>query len=417
MLVNAISSFFSPDPSQSLKNTIIVMGLLVIYAACFMLLKSREAVIWAILAWVVVGTAVTLLGVIAALWFDLFGPNFGVLLERFYREGEFSVAPKVQSTLWEPNLYGSHAFTVSIIAFALGRAPEFSTPGWRRFFALAVAAGMSGVMLSMTRTVWLLGPALILLLAAVCLRFKVADLRTVVTALLVPAVIGSAIGLALGLSMPAPRWKMGQPWELTDEQVNAMIMQARGGGSVTIPTVPPAPSGAGQQSGTPVSVGQNSAVGERVDELLDSRVGSLSNRGRIYVQAFEGWTRRPILGWGSGAFPQVYPPPPEGGYWIANVLLHVLFDTGIVGLLIVGAAAVLAAWQGLRALRRAPARWDTIHYALFGLLAAGAGLLIAYQVTDGSYLGLAWVFFAILVAAGKYASQPASEGSATVGRG
>ena len=121
---------------------------------------------------------------------------------------------------------------------------------------------------------------------------------------------------------------------------------------------------------------------DRVAEALgDQPAGSVTSCARIYGQALAGWLRRPVLGWGAGAFPFLYPPPPEGGYWIANLELHALFDSGLVGLLCLAGAFGLAARGGLAALRAPIRAWTAGHYAVFGLLAGGAGLLAAYQIT------------------------------------
>ena len=54
-----------------------------------------------------------------ALLYNIIGPNFGVLLERFYRDGVFVVTPKIQGVLWEPNIYGSFSLAVAALAGAL----------------------------------------------------------------------------------------------------------------------------------------------------------------------------------------------------------------------------------------------------------------------------------------------------------
>jgi O-antigen ligase len=128
---------------------------------------------------------------------------------------------------------------------------------------------------------------------------------------------------------------------------------------------------------------------------------SLSSRWRVYSDSFNGWLKRPILGWGAGTFPYVYPPPPEGGTWIANVELHTLFDTGIVGLLLLVAAVFIAGRRALDTLRVPAARWGLNNYLALGILFAALGLLAAFQITDGTWLGFTWVLLAMLVAAGQ----------------
>jgi O-antigen ligase len=131
----------------------------------------------------------------------------------------------------------------------------------------------------------------------------------------------------------------------------------------------------------------------------------------VLVNAVQGWQQRPWLGWGLNQYRYVYPPAPQTGFWIPNLELHILFDTGLVGLLFVGGAGVLAVRRGWRAVRGPVAGWSTAQYALFGLLFAGLGLFLAYQLTEGTGLGFTWLFFAMLVAAGRYATPAPVAGS------
>ena len=78
-----------------------------------------------------------------------------------------------------------------------------------------------------------------------------------------------------------------------------------------------------------------------------------------------------------------------------------LFDTGIVGFLLLLTALVAAGRPAIRALRSAAIAWETPHYVLFGVVAASLALIATYQFTDGSWLGFTWVFFGLLVAAGR----------------
>ena len=77
-----------------------------------------------------------------------------------------------------------------------------------------------------------------------------------------------------------------------------------------------------------------------------------------------------------------------------------MFDTGIVGFLLLLFALIVACRTALRGLRTVSA-WETTHFVLFGLVAAGLALLATYQFTDGTWLGFTWVFFGMLVAGGR----------------
>jgi O-antigen ligase len=123
----------------------------------------------------------------------------------------------------------------------------------------------------------------------------------------------------------------------------------------------------------------------------------------IFNRAFEGWTKKPLLGWGTGAYPLVYPPD-LNGYWIANLELHILFDTGILGLVLFGIALVAVAWCTLRALRYSAPGWNTTRLLLLGLLLSVAGLFLAYQVTDATWLGFTWALLAMLMMAARFAA-------------
>jgi hypothetical protein len=407
VLVNAVSSgLFSPDPRESLKNTAVLAGLFMVYLAARMLLRSRRMLVWAAVAWVGAGVSVTLLGVLSAVWYNVAGPNPGVLLERFYRDEVFTVMPKVQSTMWEPNIFGSYSLTVLALAFTLGLAPELRAGVWRGLSIVATALAAAGMMLSMTRTVWIVGPVLVAAAALAAIRLRVGSGRQLMTMLLVPALLGGALGLGLGLSMEAPGWRMGEPWELTEQQVNQMVREYMFGSEQVALATTPAPGGTPGPTAvaaTPVPANVGSAVGDRLGEVLnEGQVGSLERRAEIYSRAFDGWLQRPLLGWGAGSYPLVYPPRPGGGYWIANAELHALFDTGIVGLALLVGALGIAAAGAVRALRASASEWRADHCVTFGLLLAGAGLALTYQLTDGTWLGFTWVLVAMMAAAGRY---------------
>lgn len=408
---NVVSSlFFSPDTAESLKYVALLVGLMTIYAATRLLVRSGASLEWAAVLFAGAGALVAIIGLVCALLFRVIGPNPGILLERFYRDGVFVVTPKVQSILWEPNIYGSFSLSVCAIvaALTLARLQRGDRQdslirklpiGW---LYAAGAAGMCGVMLSMTRTVWLFGPALIIGMAIAAMVLKLASFKQIAISVLLPGLVGGLIGFAAGSSLPAPRWEMGSPWELTPAQVDEMVRERLFGiPNTPVVVVQPTPDSNGNvpaPTATPMPLDDESATQDRIGEMLGGPedAPSVTGRWRIFKDAFEGWLRRPVLGWGAGSFPLVYPPPPEGGYWIANMVLHTMFDTGSVGLLLLLGGIGLAWWRGFKSIHYPTSRWDSRAFVMFGLLSAGAGLLAAYQVTDGSWLGFSWVIVGMI---------------------
>ena len=72
-----------------------------------------------------------------------------------------------------------------------------------------------------------------------------------------------------------------------------------------------------------------------------------------------------------------------------------------MGLLLLLVALVAAGRAAFRALLASVPAWEPTHYVLFGLVPAGLSLLVTYEFTDGTWLGFTWVFFGMLVAAGR----------------
>ena len=126
--------------------------------------------------------------------------------------GQVGVRPGSRDRAREPRaVAGPHPVaTIPTYLGAHSVPPEFGSADEYLDFAIA-------------EVMWALGPVLILLLAATAWKIKLATLRTIVTRLLLPAILGGIIGLGVGASLPAPQWKMGEPWELTPAQVDDMV--------------------------------------------------------------------------------------------------------------------------------------------------------------------------------------------------
>jgi O-antigen ligase len=130
-------------------------------------------------------------------------------------------------------------------------------------------------------------------------------------------------------------------------------------------------------------LGQQQTVLERLD---------------TYEKAWEGITAQPLLGNGTGSFGQryVYRSVNEPG-WVGNLELHLLYDSGLIGL------AGFALFTGVIGGRAARAYRRSRDPLLRGtILALGGGLLsllVAYQATEATWLAFTWVHLGLLAAA------------------
>lgn len=408
LVLSFVSSiFFSPMRADSLKLTVLIAGFLMLYGVGFVLMRSRRAVLWGVTAWIAVGAGVALVGFIAAFLYIIFGWTAGVTLEGNYLNGAYTVTPKVHGTLWEPNLFGSFCLSVGVMALALSFAREYSSPRARLMLRSAAVCAFCGVMLSMTRTLWAVTPVVLALLF-VSLWWKLAEWRSLLAGVLLPALLGTFIGLALGFAMPVSSLRTDQPLTGAQEAQVLQSAQQRGSNASSPTLLPTAVSGATAATPTPQPV-QGSALSERLGTLAHSgEVSSLVGRQRIFALALKGWEARPLFGWGTGSFAAY---DTGNDKWVGNLELHVLFDTGALGLLLLALAVFFPVKKALVALRSPAGSWSALHFALLGLLVAGVGLFLAYQTTEGLWLGFTWVYFAMLTAAARY--LPAGVSAAT----
>jgi O-antigen ligase len=295
----------------------------------------------------------------------------------------------VTGTVWEPNLYGSYALAVGVVAAGLAFAPQFSSRAWQWRLYVASAIGFAGVVVSMTRTVWLVAAlmAIVLALSAVRFRFLRFDRRALKMAGGIG--VGVAIGLIVARTLPTISWPMDDPGSMTLVEV-----AERAGRGVRGEPIEGAANGAQVQS--------ESALEDRASELASiDQVPSLLIRQEVMVNSFNGWLQRPLLGWGTGSYRHVFVIAPGAPNWIPNIFMHVLFDTGLVGLILFGGALGIAGWRAVASISKPAGQWSTADFATYGLLLAGLALLLTYQLTDGTWMGFTWVLLAMLVAAGK----------------
>jgi hypothetical protein len=119
-----------------------------------------------------------------------------------------------------------------------------------------------------------------------------------------------------------------------------------------------------------------------------------------------GIKAHPFIGNGAGSFAVGHLDSKGNPGWISNLEFHVLYDSGLVGLAcwIAGIAGLI--WSSGRVLLRDTEsrefQWTTL-----GLLGALAALLMAFQVTEGSWLAFPWVYVGLLASTGSMRARSA----------
>ncbi len=391
------SLVFSPDPIDSIRLTILLAGLIVIYLAATLPLRSLESVFWGTMVWVAIGSGVILLALVQGLLFTFFGVTTGMHFNRTYENGTFSAVPMVTGTVWEPNLFGSYSLVVAILGAGLAFAPQLAGRAWQWRLNVATALGFSGVVISMTRTVWLVAACIAVILVGSAFRFGSMKLDRSTMRVIASIGAGVVVGLLIAITLPKISWKTDNPGALTMTEV-----ADRAGRGVRGEPIEGASDGS--------QVQRESALEDRADELTSvDQVPSLLIRQAVMVNSFNGWLQRPILGWGTGAYSHVFYIAPGAPNWIPNIFMHVLFDTGLVGFALFTGALGVAGWRALRNVLIPLRSWTPTDFATYGLLLAGLALILTYQLTDGTWMGFTWVLLALLVAAGKPPERPRDE--------
>jgi O-antigen ligase len=131
---------------------------------------------------------------------------------------------------------------------------------------------------------------------------------------------------------------------------------------------------------------------------------SLRIRADMASQAAAEFAAHPLIGHGAGSFGVDHFDGQGRPGWISNLELHVLYDSGIIGLVALFGGLAVSGWAAIRALRHG----DPAHRpAILGVLGAVAVLLVAYQATEASWLGYTWIYLGLLARAGTLDPAPA----------
>lgn len=299
----------------------------------------------AVWAQMLIGAGVAVFGLLSAVAWPLLHLNLGVV---FKTDGGFVPT----GSQWEPNIYGSYCLAVALLALPVSLAAGRLPRRWRLTAWAALALGLGGLLASLTRTAWL-GFGLAASLALIVWAWR--HPRTALVA---------GAGLALG----------------------GLCLVALFGWSDLRFAAPQ------------IDLGSGGALGQRLatfGNLADD--GNVWVRGQILRHALSVWPQHPWIGWGIGAYSQVYYyPNANTTSWIPNLLVHQLYNTGLLGLGAFALALALAGRRGFQAWRRSQGLSRAV---LGGLLLALVGLLTAFQATEASWLAYFWVYLGLLEAA------------------
>lgn len=340
----------SPEPNASLRQTamvaLVASGAWLVYAVT----DTKDRLLLAVnaLIWLAVAEVALIFVALALAWA---GIQFGA------QPGRGGIAVP-NGTLWEPNLLGSYLAAGGVLALV----GLMSAVSGRRAIGLAgaVALIVTALGLSLARGAWLGFAAGVVLVGVgmVVLRLRRAKAQGTLRRNVVMALLAlSTAGLFLMVIAPA--------------------------------FFPSTSAGLGSRLNV-------WAYDPQSDPSVLARVDTVH-------QALPDIQAQPVIGRGAGSFGLSHQDGKGNPGWIANLELHVLYDSGLVGLgcWVLGFAGL--AWAGWRFMRTRPSNDDPnerdLTWATLGLVGAVTALFVAFQATEGSWLAFSWVYLGLLAAA------------------
>ena len=334
-LVSLISSiFFAPAVAHSLKG----VGLLVVSSLGLLLprrlvdAKTAAVEMPLIVSILLIALAAEAAYGMAAWLIHLFGPTVGISANG--ATGHFSA----YGTLWEPNVFGA-------ICAAGVAAWTWLGPRYFRFAWIGISLCLGGTVVSFTRAAWVAALLIIVLAFFGPLRMRAARRQF-------------ALG-ALGAVV-----------------LTVLIVGAERSGAYYLPPKPSAASGPAPAH----------APAHAIPNLLANEVDVLGRLDQVGI-AWPDVKSHLLLGNGTATYDvrHVYK---GGAEHIANLELSVLYDTGILGLLIFLAflaAVALKAWKHRR---------DPI---VAGLGMTTLVIAITNQATETTELMITWLLLGLLL--------------------
>ena len=373
--VNALSSWaYAPNPSESLVHVARLAFLAMAFLTVANLPIGQTSRDWigSVRVWLVLGGIDLAYGVVVWVLARYGGPWLpGVSSEAGL------TAISVKGTQIERNLLGIFAATLLPMAvywLAAGRRATVTIAPRAYLVALVVLSSVLAVV-SMTRSAWI---AVLAVCPIVYLLFDRrwlprADRSLLVTAVATPAIFVIAF-LVVGV-LPEP---------------TAVRADERTGSASDGVT-----ARAAENSGKPPEMIAGD-VSSRLSTFnrLESDF-TLRTRLQDARWAIDDWRASPWIGHGAGSFAQIHGTRVGSEAWISNLVLHTLVDTGLVGLAIQASFIILVAMRAWRVPARA--REPDLAIGLKGLVVGLFVMLLAYQVTDGSWMALFWIHLGLIV--------------------
>ena len=372
VLVNAVSSWlYAPEVAESFVH----VARFALLAAIFLTVANLPplgAEPWSgrVRVWFVLGLVELAYGV--AIWI---GARYGgVWLPGAALELAIE-GVSIRGTQFERNLFGILAGTLLPVAVYLllaQRAQGRAMVASKRLLVAACALAASAVVLSLTRSAWIAvataGPLAYLVFDR--RRLARADRPLLQTIVAAPLLVGAFIGV-LHLLPSRPIDGAARRAFRTADGVTTFVPSSRLAGG---------PTGIADRLATFGSLGTDFTLNTRVQ---DAR------------WALDDWRASPWLGRGTGSFAQLHGVRVGTEAWLSNLVLHTMVDTGLVGLAIQVSLFVLVARRAWRAAQ------VTVDPGLAaGLKALTLGFLVmvlAYQITDGTWLAVFWIHLALMV--------------------
>lgn len=339
----------APDKHHSLELWLKLPLMVTTYVLVANLARDRVAV--AVTAQLAVAAAVGVVAVSAYASWRLTGSHLGMR----YPGRNLGHSWLPAATLREPDILGSYLAAAVLLAVPVAALLRRGRSLLRDVAWTAVGLAAAGTALSGSRTAWLV------VLAGLCIPAGLEVARrpgAVARKAAVPLVLvaACALGLVVLHLNPLPAFPVFNPQETGD-------------------------------------------LAQRVASF-----GHLSQDRNITVRldvarnALDHWRAHPLTGWGVGAYGEVYTyPPPDTIHagWIANLPVHLLYDSGLLGLAAFCWAVGLVGLRGIQAWRRSSGLAQTI---LAGLLLALFGLLLAFQATEATWFAYPWIYLGLLEA-------------------